>query len=112
MQTKARTKVIGENLWVHQNGRTYCVSLKKKRRGAGADSDTGDLVAPFSCKVLEIHVEAGQQLKSGDAIVTVEAMKMEYTYNAPADGVVQKILVKADQTVDQGALFVDWKAND
>ena len=51
-------------------------------------------------------VDEGGGVEAGQIVVTMEAMKMEYRIEAPRDGVVEKILVEAEQLVDQGTLLV------
>jgi biotin carboxyl carrier protein len=79
-------------------------------RSAGPSADQAqDLVAPFSCKVLKLHVKPGQSLRKGDPVVVVEAMKMEYAYASPKDGTVDKVAVSEGQTVSAGTRFLSWR---
>lgn len=61
-----------------------------------------ELKSPITGIVLEILVSAGDEIKSGDPLVVVEAMKMENSLGAPRDGVVAEIVVEPGTTV-----FVD-----
>ncbi len=96
-------------LWVQHQGRIYGLSLKKSARGSAGAEEAQELAAPFSCKVLKVHAKPGQKLKKGDPVLVVEAMKMEYAYASPRDGVTEEILVKEGQTVSAGQQFVRWK---
>jgi len=51
-------------------------------------------------------VKPGQEIKAGDVIATLEAMKMEMALHAPRDGVVKEVLVSAGQSVDAKDLMV------
>lgn len=62
--------------------------------------------APMPGKVLDIKVAAGQVVKFGQVVMTMEAMKMETEIVAPADGTVSQILVKAGDAVDTGTAMV------
>ena len=62
--------------------------------------------APMPGLVVKIEVEVGQQVRAGQGVVVVEAMKMENELKAPADGVVAKILVQERQTVEKGATLI------
>ena len=108
---KLRSLKIRDKLWVQWNGRLYEMpaDLRKAKKGAGGD-EAQELVAPFPCKVLKISVKQGQSVKKGDPVVVVEAMKMEYSYPAPRDGVIADVLAKEGQIVPGGAHFVKWKA--
>ncbi len=100
---------IKDKLWAHYQGRTYClpVSLSK---GRSTEESAQDLVAPFTCKVLKVFVKPGQTVKKNETVVTVEAMKMEYAYTSPRDGVISRVLVEAGKIVQEGTPFVEWKS--
>jgi biotin carboxyl carrier protein len=49
--------------------------------------------------VISVLAEAGQPVTAGQPLVIVEAMKMEHTVTAPADGVVAELTAKAGQQV-------------
>ncbi|MEI5617045.1 acetyl-CoA carboxylase biotin carboxyl carrier protein subunit, partial [Streptomyces brasiliscabiei] len=55
--------------------------------------------------VVKHLVEVGQQIKKGDAVVIIEAMKMEYTLNAPHDGILQSYCFAQGELVSHGALL-------
>jgi len=56
--------------------------------------------APLPGKILRINVSAGSQVKRGDLLLILEAMKMENEILAPVDGVVDSVLVSPNQTVN------------
>jgi acetyl-CoA/propionyl-CoA carboxylase biotin carboxyl carrier protein len=56
--------------------------------------------------VTAVHVTAGDEVQAGQALVTMEAMKMEHTVRAPAAGIVAKVLVSAGQAVAMEADLV------
>ena len=56
-------------------------------------------------KVFKIEANVGQAVKKGDAVVIVEAMKMEIPVVAPQDGTVASINVAVGDAVDAGALL-------
>ena len=106
-----KAQKVRDRIWVHWNGRIYQVpSDLRKAKDSAAGEDAQDLVAPFSCKVLKIHVRDGQELKKGDPVVVVEAMKMEYAYTSPRDGKIEKVLAREGQILQGGSSFVAWKA--
>lgn len=75
---------------------------------APAPAATGatTIESPMPGKVLEIKVTAGQAVKYGQVVITMEAMKMETEIVAPADGTVAQILVKAGDAVETGTAMV------
>ncbi len=71
---------------------------------AGAHEHAGGaLTAPMPGKVVAVLASAGQQVKKGDALVIMEAMKMEHTIAAPSDGRVADVLYQVGDQVADGA---------
>ena len=69
---------------------------------AGAAGVPGAVTTPMQGTILKILVTAGQTVKAGEAVVVLEAMKMENNINAPADGTVAEIKVATGDTVGSG----------
>ncbi|HEY6350448.1 MAG TPA: biotin carboxylase N-terminal domain-containing protein [Candidatus Angelobacter sp.] len=87
-------------------GQRTVVRLPRYPRRAGAgERQTAN--SPMPGQVLRILVSEGQQVKLGDALIALEAMKMEQTIKAAMDGVVGAILVKPGQTVAPGQKLVE-----
>ena len=84
------------------------VSLHKLPRFVlpGTEEISGGLTAPMPGKVVELKVKVGDSISKGDAVVILEAMKMEHEVNAPADGKVSEIYIKKDEQLENGALLM------
>ncbi len=106
--------VEGESpeMMVHLDGTKAPVTLLDERQAArmeagnagpsrGAD---GRLVveAPMPGKVVKSLVKEGQEIRAGQGVIVVEAMKMENELRSPVDGTVKEVLVKEGQNVDAG----------
>jgi acetyl/propionyl-CoA carboxylase alpha subunit len=65
-----------------------------------------DIRAPMPGKVLEVKAKAGQDVKRGDPLVVMEAMKMEHTLVAPRDGRVAEVSAAAGVQTTEGAVLV------
>lgn len=78
----------------------------KKLRGSGADYEDTDGVAEIKTampgKLVRVLVDAGEEVRHGDAIVVVEAMKMQNELKSPKDGVVREIKFSEGDTVNAG----------
>ena len=72
----------------------------------GSEEISGGLTAPMPGKVVELKVKVGDSISKGDAVVILEAMKMEHEVNAPADGKVSEIYIKKDEQLENGALLM------
>ena len=70
--------------------------------GDGA-ADTGRLTAPMPGKVVSFSVKSGDKVAKGQALAVMDAMKMEHTIAAPADGVVGELLFAPGDQVAEGA---------
>jgi 3-methylcrotonyl-CoA carboxylase alpha subunit len=75
-----------------------------------AVADAGSLLAPMPGKIVATLVAAGTEVKRGTPLVVLEAMKMEHTLQAPADGTVKGYRAKAGDQVGDGAVLVDFEA--
>jgi 3-methylcrotonyl-CoA carboxylase alpha subunit len=67
---------------------------------------TGGLTAPMPGKIIAVHVTAGQAVKQGDALLVMEAMKMEHAVIAPVDGVVKEIFYGVGEQVSEGLALI------
>ncbi|WP_025916702.1 acetyl/propionyl/methylcrotonyl-CoA carboxylase subunit alpha [Herminiimonas sp. CN] len=74
-----------------------------------AEVDGGRLTAPMPGKVVAVLVEKGQQVKKGEPLVIMEAMKMEHTIAAPGDGMVEDVLYAVGDQVADGAPLLAFK---
>lgn len=63
------------------------------------------VASPMPGKILSIKAEVGSQVKKGEVLLILEAMKMENEIVAPEDGVVASINVTANQSVEAGDLL-------
>ena len=70
--------------------------------GQGTAEVGGRLTAPMPGKVLSIAVKVGDAVKKGQLLAIMEAMKMEHSLHAPADGVVTEVLYAAGDQVSDG----------
>lgn len=71
--------------------------------GASANAVT----APLAGSVARVLVEEGQEIKAGEVLLVLEAMKMETEITAPKDGTVSRILVEKGTPVQAGEGLVE-----
>jgi len=69
------------------------------------ENSDGQLESPMPGVILRYLVEVGQEVKQGDPVAVLEAMKMENTLPAPKDGSIQSLEVEPGQTVVKGDLL-------
>lgn len=68
-----------------------------------------EIKAPMPGLVLEISVQEGQEVKEGDKLLVLEAMKMENSITNPADAVIKKIKVMAGKVVEKGQVLIEFE---
>jgi biotin carboxyl carrier protein len=78
---------------------------KQGRTSAEVD-DIRKIASPMPGKVVKILVKVGDELKAGDTVIVVSAMKMESEYKVQKDRIVKEILVKEGDTVDGNQTLV------
>lgn len=75
-----------------------------------ADSSEG-VQAGISGNIFKIYINEGEEVKSGQVVMVLEAMKMEIEVNAPKDGIIEKICVKTGDSVSENDLVAIYKNN-
>ncbi len=86
-------------------------SVSTAARKKGNTNDPSQACAPMPGMVTGVAVSIGQQVKEGDKLVTLEAMKMLTTVSAGADGTVSEVLVIKGDAVDSDDLLVTITAD-
>jgi 3-methylcrotonyl-CoA carboxylase alpha subunit len=84
-------------------GATQIVAIDALAHAGDAQSEGGRLTAPMPGKVVSFAVKAGDVVKKGQALAVMEAMKMEHTIAAPADGTVDELLFAPGDQVTEGS---------
>lgn len=104
-----------KQLKVKVNGNTYELAIKepidqllqKMGLNIGSAKKVEAIKAPMPGLVLKIMVEEGQQIRKGDPVLILEAMKMENVFKAPADATVKAIKVTERKAVEKGEVLIE-----
>ena len=120
-EVSVETPAADGTIAVTVNGETYSVVRepepvveKKKvvvkpvaaKPAEGADEMQDALRSPLPGTVIEIPVKTGMQVKEGDTLVVLEAMKMENEIKAAKDGKIISVSVNKGESVDTGTVLV------
>jgi acetyl-CoA/propionyl-CoA carboxylase biotin carboxyl carrier protein len=96
-------------MWVPEFAVGTAKKTKKPTRGsgsAGGGGASGAVTAPMQGTIVKVMVEVGQTIAVGDAVVVLEAMKMENQITAEKAGKVTKVNVTAGDKVGSGDVLV------
>lgn len=95
--------------WVTVNGQTFVLtkSSSDRRTGHGHHHAAGELTAPMPGQVRAINVNEGETVTKGQTLLVLEAMKMEIRIRALQNGIVKKLFVKQDQTVEREQVLIE-----
>ena len=72
-----------------------------------AAAGSGSVVSPLSGKVVAVSISVGQEVKEGDPIITLEAMKMNTYITAPKAGKVKEVLTDVGDGVQEGQILAE-----
>ena len=105
-----------KKLEIKINGRFYSVEVKDKLdlllEKLGINGSSRSIVkqvkAPMPGLILSINAVEGEKVKMGDAILALEAMKMENIIKSPCDGVIKKVDVSEGDSVEKNQVLVQF----
>ena len=88
---------------LHQGAQYRIEHMDPARRADSESGAAGGLTAPMPGRVTLVSVSEGDSVQRGDTLLILEAMKMEHSIIAPADGVVERLHYGQGDLVDEGA---------
>jgi acetyl/propionyl-CoA carboxylase alpha subunit len=100
---------VAKDTWVRVNGKTFKTeesSSRKKRGGPQGSANPNEILAPMPGKITSVKKNKGDKIKTGDVVIVMEAMKMEYSLKANRDGQIKSVNVKEGDQVTLGQLLV------
>jgi 3-methylcrotonyl-CoA carboxylase alpha subunit len=103
---KARAVREKSDWHVFSAGSYRRLTLKEVLQGQDADTRSGSLAAPMPGKIIQVLTRPGVSVKKGEPLIILEAMKMEHTISAPADGRVKEVHFAAGEQVLEGAELI------
>lgn len=106
-----------KNMEIKVNGTSYKVAVKDqfdlllKELGMEslASKKVKEVKAPMPGLVLNFMVEVGQEVKKGDNLLVLEAMKMENILKSPTDGIISKISVQKGDKVEKNSILCEFE---
>ncbi|MBI1251062.1 MAG: biotin/lipoyl-binding protein [Alphaproteobacteria bacterium] len=94
----------GLRLFVFGRGFTFLEPGASREHADGAAAD--EIKAPLPGKIVAVSAKEGAAVKKGEALVTLEAMKMEHQLKAPRDGIIARVAAAPGAQVKEGAILI------
>lgn len=112
-----KSDFLKRNYTIKVNGNRYTIHIENEldalisEMGLSLTEEiaTSEIDAPMPGLIIEVIVKEGQEVKKGDFLCVLEAMKMENTLLSPRDGVIKTINISNGQTVDKGAVLIEFE---
>ncbi|GAB4553511.1 MAG: hypothetical protein OHK0023_22720 [Anaerolineae bacterium] len=100
----------GDDLYVALDGMVHTLSTAapKLRREASPSGGAESLNATMHGQVVKVLVNEGDMVQKGQALIILEAMKMEIRVSAPHDGQVTHLACAVGQVVERGQLLLNF----
>jgi len=107
----------GKKLQIEIEGEIFEVEIKssldqmleKMGFGVGIGKRITDIKAPMPGLVLKVFITEGQEVKDGEPVLILEAMKMENSIILNSDAKIKKIHVRSGQAVEKGQVLVEFE---
>ncbi len=101
---------------INVNGNDYEISIKDKydlllqQLGITAKSASAvqSIKAPMPGLIINVVAKEGDEVKKGDTLLILEAMKMENVLKSPRDGVIKKVKAELKQTVEKNQVLIEF----
>jgi len=103
---EARAVRDGGDWHVFAGGDYRRLTLREALPREDAEARGGSLTAPMPGRIIQVMSRPGDAVKKGQGLLILEAMKMEHTITAPADGVVKEVHFAAGEQVLEGTELV------
>lgn len=105
--------VIGQNLngkiWIHLQGNNLLIETEAQKAGkrkSSKNSSSGEIISSMPGKITKIFKKLESEVKIGEPVIVMEAMKMEYTLKSEIEGIVSQINFQVGDQVQLGKLLM------
>ena len=107
-QTKSFTIKVNNTIQTVTLKDKFDMLLEKMGMTATATSKLNFVKAPMPGLIIDLKIKAGDTVNAGDALLILEAMKMENVLKSPGDGVVKSVKVKKGDSVEKGQVLIEF----
>ena len=100
---------VNSNLYTVKISNDLDVLIKEMGLSLATTSQINEIKAPMPGLILDIKVKEGQEVKEGDTLLILEAMKMENSITAPRDAVIKQVPITKGNTVAKNELLIEME---
>lgn len=107
---------VSKSFHIKINGKTYLVEVKDKfdlllekmGMNTSASGKINTIKAPMPGLIIDLKVNQGDMVKTGDTLLILEAMKMENIIKSPGEGMVKTVNVKKGDSVEKNQILIEF----
>jgi biotin carboxyl carrier protein len=103
------TVKINTNIYQIQISNELDVLINDMGLSLSANQVINEIKAPMPGMILDVMAEVGQEVKEGDNLLVLEAMKMENTIMAPRDAIIKSINIEKGKTVGKNEVLIEME---
>jgi biotin carboxyl carrier protein len=112
-----KSDFLNRDYTIKVNGNRYSIHIENdldgliSEMGLSLSEDTGvsEIEAPMPGLIIDVLVSEGQEVKKGEGLCVLEAMKMENTLLSAGDGIIKAVKISKGQTVDKGDVLIEFE---
>ena len=108
-RSKSYTIKVGNNIYNVTISNDLDILIKTMGFEVGSTKKVNNIKAPMPGLILDISVKVGQEVKEDDALLILEAMKMENVLTAPRDGIIKSITANKGDAVEKNQLIIEFE---
>ncbi|MFA5009012.1 MAG: acetyl-CoA carboxylase biotin carboxyl carrier protein subunit [Candidatus Paceibacterota bacterium] len=106
LQEKTEITINGQKYFFDSNNSTNQEKFEENEKNIFENKKLKEIKTPLAGSISEIFVKQGEEIKPGQKLMTLSAMKMENDILSEARGTIKKILVIKDQKVREGEILI------
>lgn len=107
-ESKTVTVKVNNTIYNLELKDRFDLLLEKMGMNNAASGKLNVVKAPMPGLILDLRIQAGDQVKAGDPLLVLEAMKMENVLKAPGEGTVKELKVKKGDSVEKGQVLIQF----
>ncbi len=93
-------------LYILNQGRSVMLGFLDSEKQIIEMETSGNLIAPMPGTIIDVSVSKGDKVKKNQTVLRLEAMKMEHTITAPAEGIIREIFYQVGDMVEEGTELI------